>query len=116
MGNAALSRRITALAKNLNLGWVTLGQINREGDDSRRPNMKDLADTDRLAKDAAVIFGLWNVGQGDVQEVWGTIIKNRDDGHKGWARKLSSDYGTCHFNVEEQETKLTFTTSKRLKP
>ena len=115
MGNAALSRRITALAKNLNLGWVTLGQINREGDDSRRPNMKDLADTDRLAKDAAVIFGLWNVGQGDVQEVWGTIIKNRDDGHKGWARKLSSDYGTCHFNVEEQETKLTFTTSKRLK-
>lgn len=104
MGNAALSRRITALAKNLNLGWVTLGQINREGDDSRRPNMKDLADTDRLAKDAAVIFGLWNKGTDDNQEVWGTIIKNRDDGHKGWARKLSSDYGTCTFRVESQET------------
>lgn len=104
MGNAALSRRITALAKNLNLGWVTLGQINREGDDSRRPNMKDLADTDRLAKDAAVIFGLWNKGTDENQEVWGTIIKNRDDGHKGWAKKLSSDYGTCTFRVESQET------------
>lgn len=104
IANSMLSQRLTALAKNLNLGWVTLGQINREGEDSRRPTMKDLADTDRLAKDAAVIFGLWNKGTDESQEVWGTIIKNRDDGHKGWARRLATDYGTCRFKVEEQET------------
>lgn len=104
MANAALSRRITALAKNLNLGWVTLGQINRDGEDSRRPTMKDLADTDRLAKDAAVIFGMWNTGTDENQQVWGTVMKNRDDGFKGWSKQLSSDYGTCTFRVNEMET------------
>lgn len=106
ISNSMLSQRITALAKNLNLGWVTLGQINRDGEDSRRPNMKDLADTDRLAKDAAVIFGMWNKGTDDNQEVWGTIIKNRDDGHKGWAKKLTVDYGTCSFAVDEGFTDI----------
>lgn len=104
MANAALSRRLTAMAKNLNLGWVTLGQINRDGDDSRRPTMKDLADTDRLAKDAAVILGLWNTGSDENQQVWATIMKNRDDGFKGWAKRLASDYGTCTFRVMESET------------
>lgn len=104
ISNSMLSQRLTALAKNLNLGWVTLGQINRDGEDARRPNMKDLADTDRLAKDAAVIFGLWNKGTDEKQEVWGTIIKNRDDGHKGWAKQLEVDYGTCNFRVTENYT------------
>lgn len=104
VANGMLSQRLTALAKNLNLGWVTLGQINRDGEDSRRPTMKDLADTDRLCKDAAVIFGLWNKGTDENQEVWGTIIKNRDDGFKGWARSLASNYGTCTFSVEDRQT------------
>jgi replicative DNA helicase len=104
IANSMMSQKLTALAKNLNLGWVTLAQLNRDGDDSRRPNMKDLADTDRLAKDAAVIFGMWSKGDSEAQEVHGTIIKNRDDGFKGWARKLKVDYGTCQFHVEERET------------
>lgn len=112
--NAALSRRITALAKNLNLGWVTLGQLNKDGDDQRRPNMKDLADTDRLAKDAAVILGLWTTGTTESQEVWATIIKNRDDGFKGWAKQLKADYGTCRFEVPSQETKVVFKPKKNL--
>lgn len=104
IANAQTSKHITALAKNLNLGWVTLAQINKDGEDSRRPTMKDLAATDRLVQDAAVIFGLWNKGSDEHQEVWGTIMKNRDDGFKGWAKQLSSDYGTCHFRVQESET------------
>lgn len=114
IANSMLSQRLTALAKNLNLGWVTLGQINRDGEDSRRPNMKDLADTDRLAKDAAVIFGLWNKGTDEHQEVWGTIIKNRDDGFKGWAEKLAVDYGTCTFRTTEQATRETAPPRPRL--
>ena len=104
IANSMLSQKLTALAKNLNLGWVTLGQLNRDGEDSRRPNMKDLADTDRLSKDAAVIFGMWNKGDSETQETHGTIIKNRDDGFKGWARRLQVDYGTCTFKCLEQET------------
>lgn len=102
--NAQISKHLTALAKNLNLGWVTLAQINKDGDDNRRPTMKDLAATDRIAQDAAVILGLWNKGSDDNQEVWGTIMKNRDDGMKGWARQMDTDYGTCRFRVQEQET------------
>lgn len=102
--NAQISKHLTALAKNLNLGWVTLAQINKDGEDNRRPTMKDLAATDRLAQDAAVIFGMWNKGTDEHQEVWGTIMKNRDDGWKGWAKQLASDYGTCHFRVVESET------------
>ena len=104
IANSMMSQKLTALAKNLNLGWVTLGQINRDGDDTRRPNMKDLADTDRLAKDAAIIFGMWNKGDDDNQETWGTIIKNRDDGFKGWFKPFDVDYGTCTFKVLERET------------
>ena len=102
--NAAVSKRLTALAKNHNLGWVTLAQINKDGDDSRRPTMKDLAATDRLAMDAAVIFGMWNKGTDENQEVWGTFMKTRDEGYKGWAKQLSTDYGTCSFRVMERET------------
>lgn len=114
IANSMLSQRLTALAKNLDLGWVTLGQINRDGEDSRRPNMKDLADTDRLAKDAAVIFGLWNKGTDEHQEVWGTIIKNRDDGFKGWAEQLNVDYGTCSFHAMAQATRETSPARPRL--
>lgn len=102
--NAQISKHLTALAKNLNIGWVTLAQINKDGDDNRRPTMKDLAATDRLAQDAAVIFGMWNKGTDENQEVWGTVMKNRDDGFKGWAKQLASDYGTCTFRVMEHET------------
>lgn len=105
--NAQISKHITALAKNLNLGWVTLAQINKDGEDSRRPTMKDLAATDRLVQDAAVIFGLWNKGNDENQEVWGTIMKNRDDGWKGWAKQLASDYGTCRFRVQQFEMSRT---------
>jgi len=104
IANSMMSQKLTALAKNLNLGWVMLAQLNRDGEDSRRPNMKDLADTDRLAKDAAVIFGMWNKGDTENQEVHGVLIKNRDDGFKGWTRRLEVDYGTCRFRVNEQET------------
>lgn len=108
ISNSILSQRLTALAKNLNLGWVTLGQINRDGEDSRRPNMKDLADTDRLCKDAAVIFGLWNKGTDENQEVHGVIMKNRDDGHKGWSKQIDVDYGSCRFIVRENQTDSSF--------
>lgn len=104
IANAQISKHLTALAKNLNLGWVTLAQINKDGDDNRRPTMKDLAATDRLAQDAAVILGLWNKGTDENQEVWATIMKNRDDGAKGWAKQLEADYGTCTFRVVESET------------
>lgn len=104
IANAQISKHITALAKNLNLGWVTLAQINKDGEDSRRPTGKDLAATDRIYQDAAVAFGLWNKGNDENQEVWGTIMKNRDDGFKGWAKKLAADYGTCVFRVQESET------------
>jgi hypothetical protein len=66
--------------------------------------MKDLAATDRLAQDAAVIFGMWNKGTDENQEVWGTVMKNRDDGFKGWHKPLAADLGTCSFRVTEQET------------
>jgi replicative DNA helicase len=104
IANAQISKHLTALAKNLNLGWVTLAQINKDGEDSRRPTMKDLAATDRLAQDAAVIFGMWNKGTDENQEVWGTVMKNRDDGFKGWHKPLAADLGTCSFRVTEQET------------
>lgn len=104
IANSMMSQKLTALAKNLDLGWVTLGQLNRDGEDSRRPNMKDLADTDRLAKDAAVIFGMWNKGDTENQELHGVIIKNRDDGFKGWSRRLDVDYGSCTFAVQTFET------------
>jgi replicative DNA helicase len=104
IANAQTSKHLTSLAKNLNLGWVTLAQINKDGEDSRRPTGKDLAGTDRLYQDAAVAFGMWNKGSDENQEVWGTIMKNRDDGFKGWAKQLSTDYGTCRFKVMEHET------------
>lgn len=104
IANAQTSKHLTALAKNLNLGWVTLAQINKDGDDNRRPTMKDLAATDRLVQDAAVIFGLWNKGTDENQEVWGTLMKTRDEGWKGWAKQLAADYGTCTFKVQEYQT------------
>jgi replicative DNA helicase len=109
IANAQISKHLTALAKNLNLGWVTLAQINKDGEDSRRPTMKDLAATDRLAQDAAVIFGMWNKGTDENQEVWGTVMKNRDDGFKGWHKPLAADLGTCSFRVTEfyTETRAT---------
>lgn len=102
--NAMLSQSLTAMAKNMNLGWLTLAQLNRDGDDSRKPGKRDLAGTDRLGQDAAVILGLWNKGTDDQQDVWCTIIKNRDDGHTGWARPMDTDHGTCSFRVREGET------------
>ena len=108
ISNSILSQRLTALAKNLNLGWVTLGQINRDGEDSRRPNMKDLADTDRLCKDAAIIFGLWNKGTDENQEVHGVLMKNRHGGYKGWSKQIDVDYGSCRFIVREQSTDSSF--------
>lgn len=104
IANALLSQSLTALAKNLNLGWMTLAQLNRDGEDSRKPGKRDLAGTDRLGQDAAVILGLWNKGNDEKQDIWATIVKNRDDGHTGWAKPLETDHGTCRFRVQEFET------------
>lgn len=104
IANAMLSQSLTAMAKNMNLGWMTLAQLNRDGEDTRKPGKRDLAGTDRLGQDAAVILGLWNKGTDDNQDVWCTIIKNRDDGHTGWARPMETDHGTCSFRVKEFET------------
>lgn len=107
IANARTSAHITAMVKNLNLGCVMLAQINKDGDDNRRPTKKDLAASDRIIQDAAVAFGLWNKGVDGTPEVWGTIMKNRDEGMEGWAKKLEVDYGTCRFKVEEGETVFT---------
>jgi hypothetical protein len=52
---------------------------------------------------------MWNKGTDENQEVWGTVMKNRDDGFKGWHKLLAADLGTCSFRVTEFQTETRVT-------
>ena len=59
---ASISKRLKALAKELELPIIVCAQMNRqiEQEANRRPRLAHLKDTGQLEQDADVIMFLWN--------------------------------------------------------
>lgn len=95
---AALSQSITALAKELKIGFVLLAQLTKASES--KPTLKDLADSDRPSRDAAVTLLLWHDAEG---KPWAELAKNRD-GRLGWKKELQLVDGS-RFSESARETK-----------
>lgn len=100
---AAVSESITAFCKQTTTGCVILHQLKSDTDAARgrKPNLSDLSDSDRPARDAAIVMMLWRDLEG---ATWCTVPKNRD-GVAGLDFRLSFDGQTGRFNWAPREAR-----------
>lgn len=93
----AVSTGIMALCKDLGIGFVLLCQLRSDAE-GREPTLSDHADSDRPAKDAAVVLHMWRNKEGELKA---KIQKNRDGAFVG--KRLDLDFKGEHQRFHEIE-------------
>jgi len=88
---AETSRGLKALARQLHVPVVCAAQLRRDSD-GRWPHMGDFAESASLERDADVALLLHSEGQGDAENHWFCVAKNRDGATQNIQVHFAKDY------------------------